>query len=1741
MKKVIKKRRYSLIIAIILMFNIVFQGISVDANKLEKDTLINGDSEEVTLNKNIIESNLLKNNSFEEDLDSWSIWNGSGNLKAEIDNTDYKVGLKSMKINSIDSNTARGSIAQNFRVNDYLGKAIKLTQWIKGKNISGDMQIRAKFLDLEGYVVGDMDSKNIYVNEEDSWVFKEYIINIPDDNKIKSVTIEYIYSGIGELWIDDIFAEVIEMAESFNIIRNGTFKEDFSYWSLWKANNELEIMIDDKVYLSDGKSIKLFSKTNNYTRGSISQQIKLTENKNKSIKINQQLKSIDLLTDIEIRAKFFDEKGNQIEDTDLKHIDFNGTNDWTLKSTIINIPNNDEVDYVILDYIYSGGTGELWIDNIKAEIINKIEDSNNIKNGGFEDSLSYWGVWKDTGNFNAVLDNSIKKEGENSLKIYSNNKARGIVSQKVKINQDNKGKKFNISQWIKTDNLNGEYIQIRVKFNDENNNDIYDSKRYILGVKPTEDWKQLNYNIVLPTDITINNIDIEYVFNNFSGQIWIDEVYLEEAYGEFEENVIINGGFESTIMSQPSAWNTFYESNTLKYSFDLNDKKEGDNSFKISSSNNKNTARIQHTIDNVKSIKGKTIKLSEWIKTTTNNILTIKIKYNDDNWNTVIDDEIIKVNIDNLNAWEKYEHTIDISNNKNISKILVEYIIDNVSGDTWIDDIKMNSYVAISNISMEESYIVLKKGYIKDIKINIQPNDATYKSYNIYTKDSTIVDVRDNKLIGVNYGITSIVLENIYEKKSWEFIVIVEDEDININKEVIPLNIASGEIFEREINNINDQKVYKYNVLLQGSNTYVDINDEIKIKGYVNKGFVGKDTIAIYGKSKAGDKKVIIYELNISSNTNSKYEKEFLITLNQDEVKTGYINLDYKNSLDISINKNADNGEFTINSSGLYSYKVKKNYYGYDNVELKTVIDNIEYVVNLVIYIAPNEDILKSVINKNNGKIIVNNNKFNYVKELINKDENISVWFKQIKQDADIILSKEIVEYDKTSGNGLDLSSRDYIETLAFMYKITNEDKYAERAWSEIENICNYPDWNEDHFLDTSILSIAAAIGYDWLENYLNKEQKEIIENAIIEKALLKSKVLYDNNTGFTTLNHNWNIVCNSGMIVSSLAIAKDNNKELTFSIIKSAMKSIQLSLLDYYRDGSSYEGVGYWGFSTHYLMYLISSLNESLNIENPFYGLIDYNKIAEFPLYITGEKGGFNFGDDKLGYIESHYNLWLASITNNSKHTQYSKLAYENRKVVTIYDLLWYNTELYDKENETILDKLFNNNNIVTMRSQFENSNGTFAALKGGKVGVNHGDLDIGSFVYDALGVRWAIDLGIENYGLDGYWENDKLGKRWSYYRKRAEGHNTLVIGNSINEDQVIGTENYIIQSDLNSINPYAILDMTNAYSDKAINVTRKIQFLNGRKDLNIEDKFILKSEDTVAWQMHTNSGVEVLEDGKTLILEQQGKKLKMVILSDNDITIEVVDAIPSDNSIIQSENIGVKKIVVKTNTKEGSINVTLIPMEDINMMKEIIINGDFEYGLDGWNVWDATGNLKVESDSKNSKGGFKSVKIFNKDNEIGRGTLNQVINVSKYKGNTIYLSQWIKTNKLNGNLVARYTFMNKLGDEIGERDIKIIAKSGTKEWEEVITKIDIPKKTKTVKIDYLYDSCTGEVWIDEIYQLAIDGDINRDGVIDILDLAIIAQKYNLKEFDSMYITYDINKDEIIDIFDLVLISKLL
>ncbi len=176
-------------------------------------------------------------------------------------------------------------------------------------------------------------------------------------------------------------------------------------------------------------------------------------------------------------------------------------------------------------------------------------------------------------------------------------------------------------------------------------------------------------------------------------------------------------------------------------------------------------------------------------------------------------------------------------------------------------------------------------------------------------------------------------------------------------------------------------------------------------------------------------------------------------------------------------------------------------------------------------------------------------------------------------------------------------------------------------------------------------------------------------------------------------------------------------------------------------------------------------------------------------------------------------------------------------------------------------------------MRSSWSDSNAWYVGFKGGDAHASHGHLDLGSFVMDALGQRWASDLSGDSYGLPGY-----FGRlRWTYYRMRTEGHNTLTIDGQ-NED--LDANAPLTAKGSKGTTLYAVCDLSSAYKSSLKSWTRGIALLDKKRVL-VQDEIAPARPVNVVWNFHTFATVKIAEDGRSAILTRGDSTLHVRILA--------------------------------------------------------------------------------------------------------------------------------------------------------------------------------------------------------------------------------------------------------------------
>lgn len=244
-----------------------------------------------------------------------------------------------------------------------------------------------------------------------------------------------------------------------------------------------------------------------------------------------------------------------------------------------------------------------------------------------------------------------------------------------------------------------------------------------------------------------------------------------------------------------------------------------------------------------------------------------------------------------------------------------------------------------------------------------------------------------------------------------------------------------------------------------------------------------------------------------------------------------------------------------------------------------------------------------------------------------------------------------------------------------------------------------------------------------------------------------------------------------------------------------------------------------------------------------------------------------FNWADDRVSshpsdtavafFLASHYNRPEAAVL------QRRKLLHINGSVNDVIDYTPIGSEAdLDKLPKLMLYK---HRDVLVVRGSWSDEAAPFLGIKGGNVSYHHSHMDLGTFVLEFQGHRFAMDLGSDNYGLPEYFG----GKRFTYYRLRNVGHNTLTFDD---DNQGRNSAAEITNMEGNSDEGKATIDLTHAYAPSNLtSVTRTASwsFKAGQAStiqLVDEIEYGKSRAEFVTWAMHTSAEVHVSDTVFTL-----------------------------------------------------------------------------------------------------------------------------------------------------------------------------------------------------------------------------------------------------------------------------------
>lgn len=563
---------------------------------------------------------------------------------------------------------------------------------------------------------------------------------------------------------------------------------------------------------------------------------------------------------------------------------------------------------------------------------------------------------------------------------------------------------------------------------------------------------------------------------------------------------------------------------------------------------------------------------------------------------------------------------------------------------------------------------------------------------------------------------------------------------------------------------------------------------------------------------------------------------------------------------------------------------------------------------------------------------------------------------------------------DLTAALQIQRAARDMVQRLALAWWLTNDSRYAEAAWNQINNCMTNGDWSAQW---SGVENGVIAVGYDWLYPYWSQARKDAMTARMITGLNAGWSDSYTNNIG---------VIINGGHMEAALALG------LVSESTAESKLSTTIGRLNPKVDkwnanaGAWYEGTDYgiftkWGFGQ-----AMPALEMALGSTFGLSKIVGISSAAKEPLTIASNtRQRMTFSDIGTGSEAAiGWANWFARRFNALETFDYSRqIGNSPLNALTLPE-----TTLSPTSTGMNPDSAFRGpadsvggdfSEVVTMRQNWTDSKATFVGGLGGTYD-SHGHLQSGSFQLAARGVKWFIDLSSEDYGVTNHnttTPNASGIDRWDYYRWRAEGHNCLVINPTAGPDRIWNAPYAPLlhyQSAQNGQRSFAIWDMS-ANIAGVTKVQRGIQLMNRRKEVLIQDEIVTPSASTAWWYAHFVSSsvtTAISGDGSSVMLTSGTERLWGKIVSGGGVwTVRPASALIQTNSpaVADTANTGKSKLAINltgvTNTTLAVWFVPLAPGEATPTTLPTIT------ALNTWNLTAQNEAPVAQSSGANSIGG--------------------------------------------------------------------------------------------------------------------------------------------------------------------------
>ena len=501
---------------------------------------------------------------------------------------------------------------------------------------------------------------------------------------------------------------------------------------------------------------------------------------------------------------------------------------------------------------------------------------------------------------------------------------------------------------------------------------------------------------------------------------------------------------------------------------------------------------------------------------------------------------------------------------------------------------------------------------------------------------------------------------------------------------------------------------------------------------------------------------------------------------------------------------------------------------------------------------------------------------------------------------------------------------------LAYTYRVHGGEAYARRAIDEMLAVSAFSDWNPAHFLDVGEMTMAAALGYDWLYDQMTAEERKTVAQAIIDKGL--KPALNKNDAWFYTSEINWNSVCNAGMVYGALAVWEED-PDFCRSMLEKSLESNKLAY-NAYTGGGYPEGYNYWGYGTSFQIMLEAALERafvqgnkispraslgrddilndgSVVISSGAEGAVekslwsDFLASAEFIRFTSTPAGNcYSFSDSYRIATGQYMQAWMKNWSGNPallypeeqilQRTGFKRLCEERLFPMFVLSLL-----NPDRTPDTVPEDRYyqcgGTTPVFVYRSGWTSRTDDYLGVKGGLAMSSHSHVDQGSFFFESDGVAWATDLGMQNYnslesaGVD-LWDMTQDSERWTVFRIGPFSHNIVIVNGKVPKvNKAIDLRHTLKPArPVRGIPAGAELNLTPMYDDNLDDYLRGVYF-DGNNLQVVDNLQAGDSTCVIRWAMCSEAEATVSADGGILLQAGEHRRILSADFLDPSVSLYI------------------------------------------------------------------------------------------------------------------------------------------------------------------------------------------------------------------------------------------------------------